>query len=92
MDKTGPQRPQSKRVAIAPSTTFPYKSIPLQKIIAREDEVINALVSPSFESPFVTSKKRAKKPVILHSLRVGFWLMTRGYPTPVIVPPTFMMF
>jgi GTP pyrophosphokinase len=68
-------------------TVFPYKNIPLQKIIAREDEIEDAVefFVQVMNGPFKRSTKKGKKPVVMHSLRVGFWLMIRGYPAPVII-------
>jgi GTP pyrophosphokinase len=82
------QKGASKQAVKALSgTAFPFKNIPLQKIIACEDEIEEAtlFLVRVLNSPFRLSAKKKKKPVVLHSLRVGFWLMTRGYPASVII-------
>lgn len=67
------------RVVKSESLVFPH----LHRMIACEErleEAINFLALAMAQRP-----RRGKKPVLLHSLRVGIALMTAGYNTNVVV-------
>jgi (p)ppGpp synthase/HD superfamily hydrolase len=78
MVMAGKKRAGAMKLVDTAVPAFPH----LHRIIACEERLEEAV---RFLAGALAKPRRGKKPVLLHSLRVGFWLLSAGLPTDVAI-------